>query len=136
MDVDGKVAVLTGSASGVGLAAAEVLAAQGALPVIVDLPGRDAVLPPSVAKIARFVAADETDEDALNVCMITPGLFETPLLVGMTAAAKEALSRAVPHPPRLGEPHEFGHLVAEMVRKPYLDGETIRLDGAPRLGPR
>ena len=42
----------------------------------------------------------------------------------------------IPFPARLGDPAEFGLMVAQIVENPYLNGTTIRLDGATRLPPR
>ncbi len=67
---------------------------------------------------------------------IAPGLFRTPLLAGLPDEAVAALGANVPHPSRLGEPHEYADLVAHVIANPMLNGETIRLDGALRMAPR
>jgi NAD(P)-dependent dehydrogenase (short-subunit alcohol dehydrogenase family) len=72
----------------------------------------------------------------IRVMTIAPGLFDTPLLAGLPEEAKASLGVQVPHPARLGDPAEFGALVAHIVANPMLNGEVIRLDGAIRMGPR
>ncbi|MET0447590.1 MAG: SDR family NAD(P)-dependent oxidoreductase [Aeromicrobium sp.] len=72
----------------------------------------------------------------IRVMTIAPGIFETPLLGGLTGPIREALEASVPHPSRLGQPSEYAQLVAAIVENPMLNGETIRLDGAIRMQPR
>lgn len=72
----------------------------------------------------------------VRVVTIAPGIFETPMLAGLPAAAQESLGQQVPHPARLGIPDEFAALVEHIVSNHYLNGETIRLDGAIRMAPR
>jgi NAD(P)-dependent dehydrogenase (short-subunit alcohol dehydrogenase family) len=81
--------------------------------------------------IARDLA-----QHLIRVVTIAPGLFNTPLLAGLPAEAKTSLGAQVPHPSRLGEPDEYGALVAHIVANPMLNGEVIRLDGAIRMAPR
>ncbi len=63
------------------------------------------------------------------------GLFNTPLLSGLPDKVKRFLADTVPFPERLGDPDEYAHLVQFMVENPYLNGETIRLDGGLRMQP-
>jgi NAD(P)-dependent dehydrogenase (short-subunit alcohol dehydrogenase family) len=72
----------------------------------------------------------------IRVMSIAPGIFETPLMAGLPQAAQDSLATQVPHPSRLGRPQEFAALVQHIVENPYLNGETIRLDGAIRMQPR
>ncbi len=72
----------------------------------------------------------------IRCCTIAPGLFETPLLMGMTPEMREALGASIPFPPRLGQPPEYAALACQIVENPMLNGETIRLDGAIRMPPR
>ncbi len=72
----------------------------------------------------------------IRVMTIAPGIFETPMLMGMPEAVRLALGAAVPFPSRLGRPDEFAQLVEAIVANPMLNGETIRLDGAIRLQPK
>jgi NAD(P)-dependent dehydrogenase (short-subunit alcohol dehydrogenase family) len=72
----------------------------------------------------------------IRVVTIAPGLFDTPLLATLPDEAKASLGKQVPHPSRLGQPGEFGALVAHIVANAMLNGEVIRLDGAIRMAPR
>jgi NAD(P)-dependent dehydrogenase (short-subunit alcohol dehydrogenase family) len=72
----------------------------------------------------------------IRVMTIAPGLFNTPLLGNLPDEAIRSLGEQVPHPARLGDPREYAALVAHIVENPMLNGETIRLDGAIRMGPR
>jgi NAD(P)-dependent dehydrogenase (short-subunit alcohol dehydrogenase family) len=80
--------------------------------------------------VARELAAS-----AIRVVAIAPGLFDTPLLAGLPAGAREALAGSIPYPQRLGDPAEYAALVEHIVANTMLNGETIRLDGALRMGP-
>ena len=81
-------------------------------------------------------AARDLASARVRVCTIAPGLFDTPLLSGLPEDARLALGAQVPHPARLGDPAEYGALVAHIVENPMLNGEVIRLDGALRMPPR
>ena len=72
----------------------------------------------------------------VRVCAIAPGLFSTPMMEGLPEETVKGIAANVPFPPRLGDPREFALLVEQIVRNPYLNGETIRLDGATRLPPK
>ncbi|MEV0361327.1 3-hydroxyacyl-CoA dehydrogenase [Nocardia fusca] len=72
----------------------------------------------------------------IRVNTIAPGLFRTPLLGSLPEEAQQSLGAQVPHPSRLGDPAEYGALVAHIVSNPMINGETIRLDGAIRMAPR
>ena len=72
----------------------------------------------------------------IRVCTIAPGLFETPMLMGLSEAARQSLGAQVPFPSRLGHPSEYAQLACHIVENPMLNGETIRLDGAIRMQPR
>jgi NAD(P)-dependent dehydrogenase (short-subunit alcohol dehydrogenase family) len=252
MDISGSVALVTGGASGLGLATAQRFAKDGAKVVIVDLPSSDGKAVAADLGDALFVPADVTDEDAVSsaidmaaelgtlrvavncagignairtvskkgafplaafnkvvqvnlvgtfnvirlaaeriasaellgeergvivntasvaafdgqigqaaysaskggvvgmtlpiardlasyqirVNTIAPGIFETPILAGLSDEARASLGAQVPHPSRLGQPGEYGALVAHIVENPMLNGEVIRLDGAIRMAPR
>jgi NAD(P)-dependent dehydrogenase (short-subunit alcohol dehydrogenase family) len=73
---------------------------------------------------------------AIRVMTIAPGIFLTPLLESLPQEARDSLARQVPFPSRLGAPSEFAHLVESIICNPMLNGETIRLDGAIRMGPK
>lgn len=83
-----------------------------------------------------IVAARDLASRAIRVCTIAPGTFDTPILARLPAEVRESLAAAVPHPKRLGQPHEFASLAAHIIENSMLNGETIRLDGAIRMAPR
>src|SRR5690606_39876816 len=81
-------------------------------------------------------AARDLASWGIRVCTIAPGIMYTPLLMGLPEETLASLGKQVPFPKRTGHDHEFASLVMEIVRNDYLNGETIRLDGAIRMGPR
>jgi 3-hydroxyacyl-CoA dehydrogenase/3-hydroxy-2-methylbutyryl-CoA dehydrogenase len=81
-------------------------------------------------------AARDLAGAGIRVCAIAPGLFDTPLLAGLPADAREQLAAAIPFPPRLGRPAEFAELACHIVSNVMLNGEVVRLDGALRMAPR
>ncbi|KVT92003.1 3-hydroxy-2-methylbutyryl-CoA dehydrogenase [Burkholderia ubonensis] len=80
--------------------------------------------------------ARDLSRNAIRVMTIAPGLFETPMLLGMPKEVQDALGAMVPFPPRLGKPAEYAMLVRQIVENPMLNGEVIRLDGAIRTQPK
>ncbi|KWE95873.1 3-hydroxy-2-methylbutyryl-CoA dehydrogenase [Burkholderia ubonensis] len=80
--------------------------------------------------------ARDLSRNAIRVMTIAPGLFETPMLLGMPKEVQDALGAMVPFPPRLGKPAEYAMLVRQIVENPMLNGEVIRLDGAIRMQPK
>jgi len=72
----------------------------------------------------------------IRVNAIAPGIMGTPMLLGMPEHIQDALVNDIQFPKRLGQPQEFGRLVLHMVENSYLNGETVRLDGAIRLQPK
>lgn len=78
-------------------------------------------------------AARELARHGIRVMTVAPGVFETPMMAGMTPEVRESLAAGVPFPPRLGKPEEFAALVRHIVENPMLNGEVIRLDGALRM---
>jgi len=81
-------------------------------------------------------AAREFARSGIRVNAIAPGLFATPLLLGMPQAVQDSLAQSVPFPTRFGKPEEYAALVLHIVGNPMLNGETIRLDGAIRMQPK
>jgi NAD(P)-dependent dehydrogenase (short-subunit alcohol dehydrogenase family) len=67
---------------------------------------------------------------------IAPGLFGTPMLLGMPQAVQESLAASIPFPSRFGTPEEYARLVLHIIDNVMLNGECIRLDGAIRLAPK
>jgi NAD(P)-dependent dehydrogenase (short-subunit alcohol dehydrogenase family) len=80
--------------------------------------------------------ARELARSLIRVVTIAPGIFETPMMAGLPQEAQDSLGQQVPHPSRLGRPAEYANLVAHIVDNAMLNGETIRLDGAIRMGPK
>lgn len=89
--------------------------------------GVHAMTIPVARELARY---------GIRVCTIAPGIMETPMLLGLPQAAQDSLGQQVPHPSRLGRPDEYAALVQHIVENGYLNGETIRLDGAIRMAPK
>ena len=80
--------------------------------------------------------ARDLSRDGIRVLTIAPGIFETPMLLGMSKEVQDALGRMVPFPPRLGRAPEYAALARHMVENEMLNGEVIRLDGAIRMAPK
>lgn len=80
--------------------------------------------------------ARDLSRHGIRCCTIAPGLFATPMLMGLPERARQALGASIPFPQRLGHPAEFASLVCEIIENTMLNGETIRLDGAIRMAPR
>jgi NAD(P)-dependent dehydrogenase (short-subunit alcohol dehydrogenase family) len=80
--------------------------------------------------------ARDLSRNGVRVMTIAPGIFETPMLLGMPQEVQDALGKMVPFPPRLGKPNEFAHLAKCIIENTMLNGETIRLDGAIRMQPK
>ena len=79
---------------------------------------------PAARELARF---------GIRVMTIAPGIFETPMMAGMTPEVRASLAAGVPFPPRLGKPSEYAALVRHIIENSMLNGEVIRLDGALRM---
>lgn len=80
--------------------------------------------------------ARELARHGIRVNTIAPGIMETPMLAGLPEPAQASLGQQVPYPQRLGRPDEYAALAVAIVRNGYLNGETIRLDGAIRMAPK
>ncbi|WP_173911229.1 SDR family NAD(P)-dependent oxidoreductase [Acinetobacter sp. Marseille-Q1618] len=80
--------------------------------------------------------ARELAQHAIRVMTIAPGIMETPMLKALPQNVQDALGQMVPFPPRLAKPEEFASLVGQICENGYLNGETIRLDGAIRMQPK
>jgi NAD(P)-dependent dehydrogenase (short-subunit alcohol dehydrogenase family) len=72
----------------------------------------------------------------IRVNTIVPGLIHTPLFETAPDNVYQALEAMVVYPQRLGRAEEIAHLSVMMVENEYLNGESIRLDGAIRMQPR
>ena len=80
--------------------------------------------------------ARDLSRDGVRCVTIAPGLFETPMLLGMPPEVQDALGKMVPFPPRLGRPAEYAKLAKAIIGNTMLNGEVIRLDGAIRMQPK
>ena len=83
-----------------------------------------------------ITAARDLARHGIRVMTIAPGIFETPMLLGMPKDVQDALGKMVPFPPRLGKPSEYAQLARAIVENEMMNGETIRLDGAIRMAPK
>jgi NAD(P)-dependent dehydrogenase (short-subunit alcohol dehydrogenase family) len=83
-----------------------------------------------------LVAARDLARSLVRVCSIAPGIFDTPILDRHGDEVKAGLARQIPNPARLGRPEEFAATALHILDNSYLNGETIRLDGAIRMAPR
>jgi NAD(P)-dependent dehydrogenase (short-subunit alcohol dehydrogenase family) len=77
--------------------------------------------------------ARELAKFGIRVMTIAPGIFDTPMLQGMSEEIRESLGAQIPFPSRLGKPEEYAALVKHIVENEVLNGEVIRLDGAIRM---
>lgn len=77
--------------------------------------------------------ARELAHSGIRVVTIAPGIFETPMLLGLPQDVQDSLGKTVPFPPRLGKPSEYAAMVRHIVENIYLNGEVIRLDGGIRM---
>jgi len=80
--------------------------------------------------------ARELAPKGIRVVTIAPGVFRTPMVEGFREDIRESLAASVPFPQRFGEPEEFAQLVQAVIENRMLNGCTIRLDGALRMGAR
>jgi NAD(P)-dependent dehydrogenase (short-subunit alcohol dehydrogenase family) len=81
-------------------------------------------------------AARDLSPAGIRVVTIAPGIFDTPMLGALPEEKRAALAADVVFPKRLGDPAEYGQLVAAIVENGYLNGEVIRLDGSLRMPPK
>jgi NAD(P)-dependent dehydrogenase (short-subunit alcohol dehydrogenase family) len=81
-------------------------------------------------------AARDLAQHGIRVMAIAPGIVDTPMMAGMSEEVRAGLAASVPFPPRLARPDEYARLVLMIAAHDYLNGETIRMDGALRMAPR
>ncbi len=125
-----KLAPLEGGDRGVIISTASVAAYEGQVGQAAYSASKGGVVAMTLP-IARELA-----QFGVRVNAIAPGLFLTPMLLGLPQEAQDSLGRSVPYPARLGEPREYAALAAHIVENGYINGETIRIDGALRMQPR
>ncbi len=121
-DANGECGVIVNTAS--------VAAFEGQVGQAAYAASKDGVAAMTLA-IARDLA-----RDGIRCVTIAPGLFETPMLLGLPEPVRDALGKMVPFPPRLGRPAEYAKLAEAIIGNPMLNGEVIRLDGAIRMQPK
>ena len=80
--------------------------------------------------------ARDVSRSGIRLCTIAPGIFETPMMAGAPDRVRDPLIEAVQFPKRLGNAVEFASLARQIIENPYLNGETIRLDGGIRMAPK
>jgi NAD(P)-dependent dehydrogenase (short-subunit alcohol dehydrogenase family) len=119
-----------GEERGVIINTASVAAYEGQIGQVAYSASKGGVVGMTVP-VARDLA-----QHLIRVNTIAPGLFLTPLLMGLNEEARKSLGAQVPHPARLGDASEYGALAVHIVENPMINGETIRLDGAIRMAPR
>ncbi|MDV8055007.1 SDR family NAD(P)-dependent oxidoreductase [Rhodococcus sp. IEGM 1343] len=83
-----------------------------------------------------ITAARDLAQVGIRVNTIAPGIVDTPMLAGVTEEYRQGLEASVPFPSRLAQPSEYAQLVQMIAEHDYLNGETIRMDGAIRMAPR
>ncbi|MCC5954739.1 MAG: SDR family NAD(P)-dependent oxidoreductase [Natronohydrobacter sp.] len=88
-----------------------------------------------IAAMCLPVARDLA-RDGIRCMAIAPGLFRTPMMEALPEETTRAITANIPFPARLGDPGEFALMVGQIIENPYLNGTTIRLDGATRLPAR
>ena len=81
-------------------------------------------------------AARDLAQSGIRVATIAPGIVDTPMLATVSEQFRAGLAAGVPFPPRLARPQEYAQLVVMVITHDYLNGETIRMDGALRMAPR
>jgi NAD(P)-dependent dehydrogenase (short-subunit alcohol dehydrogenase family) len=81
-------------------------------------------------------AARELAQFGIRVLAIAPGIFLTPMLLGLSEEVQRSLAASVPFPKLLGKPEQYASLAMEMVRNNYLNGEVVRIDGSLRMAPK
>jgi NAD(P)-dependent dehydrogenase (short-subunit alcohol dehydrogenase family) len=80
--------------------------------------------------------AREFAQFGIRVNTIAPGVFMTPMMAGLPQPAQDSLGASVPFPARLGQPAEYAALAVHIIENGYINGETIRIDGALRMAPK
>jgi NAD(P)-dependent dehydrogenase (short-subunit alcohol dehydrogenase family) len=122
-----KLDPLTDGERGVVISTASVAAFDGQIgqsAYAASKGGVHAMALPIARELARF---------GIRIMTIAPGIFATPMLLGMPQEVQDSLGASVPFPSRLGQPEEYARLAMHIIDNVMLNGETIRLDGAIRM---
>ncbi len=125
-----KAAPLANGERGVLISTASVAAYEGQIGQAAYSASKGGIVAMTLP-IARDLA-----QHGIRVNAIAPGIFLTPMLLGLSQEFQDSLGRSVPNPARLGDPKEYAALAVHIVENGYLNGETIRIDGALRMAPR
>jgi NAD(P)-dependent dehydrogenase (short-subunit alcohol dehydrogenase family) len=80
--------------------------------------------------------ARDLSKTGIRCVTVAPGIFGTPMIFGMPQEVQDSLAASIPFPARLGRPEDYAKLVNSIITNEMLNGETIRLDGAIRMGPK
>ncbi|WP_299472035.1 SDR family NAD(P)-dependent oxidoreductase [uncultured Roseibium sp.] len=134
------------SISATGMAALDPITADGGRGVIVST-ASVAAFDGQIGQVAYAASkagvagmtlpvARDLSKSGIRVMTIAPGIFETPMLLGLSQEVQDSLGQQVPFPSRLGKANEYAQLVKAICENDMLNGETIRLDGAIRMAPR
>jgi NAD(P)-dependent dehydrogenase (short-subunit alcohol dehydrogenase family) len=83
-----------------------------------------------------ITAARDLAQYGIRVMTVAPGIVDTPMMAGFSDEVRRGLGESVPFPPRLADPAEYARLVVMIAEHDYLNGETIRMDGALRMTAR
>jgi len=83
-----------------------------------------------------LVAARDLASWQIRVNTIAPGIFDTAMLARLREDIRQGLAESIPHPKRLGDASDFAHMAVSLIENPFVNGETVRLDGAIRMAPR
>lgn len=81
-------------------------------------------------------AARDLASHGIRVNTVAPGIVETPMMAGISPEFRESLEASVPFPARLARPDEYAQVVLDLIDHNYINGHTVRMDGALRMGPR
>lgn len=83
-----------------------------------------------------LVSARDLASVGIRVNTIAPGIFDTPMLARLRDDIRDGLAADVPFPKRLGDPGDYAGMALTLLQNGYVNGETVRLDGAIRMAPR
>lgn len=134
------------SQSALGMSAVDALNADGERGVIVNT-ASVAAFEGQIGQVAYGASkggvaamtlpmARDLAKSGIRVLSIAPGIFKTPMVAAFPQEVQDALAENIPFPARLGAADEFAALVCHMIENSFLNGETVRLDGATRMQPR